>query len=385
MTSTIFPGAQAYGELLDHANRADPYPVFARLSREPVQQVDEHTWTVGTHAEISRLLRDPRLSAADHETPETAGDEPRVVPFLQQDPPGHDHLRLLVMHQFVPRILGMRGHIETLVDTLLDAHLSERPGELDVVADLAYPLPVGVICDLLGVPPEDEPIFHGFAGKLTRGFDPVESLTPEERQDLEATRLEFRAYLVPLIQRRLHDPGDDLISGLLAGDDPAGRMGGLDLAVTLGMLLIAGHETTVNLVANGTLALLRHPDVLARLRADPDLAAPVVEEVLRYDPPVQLAAGNRDPRRFAEPDVFWPERPQNAHLAFGGGLHYCLGAALARMEAQVALGAIAGRLAGPRLVADPPPYRSNTILRGPARLPVAFDRLDPTTARSQTS
>jgi cytochrome P450 len=403
-TTASFPGARAYGELLDHATRPDPYPVFARLNRRPVQRVDEHTWTLGTHAEISRLLRDPRLSAADPETAETetAGGPP-VVPFLKQDPPGHDHLRLLVMHQFVPRVLGMRGHIETLVDTLLDAHQSGQPGELDLVADLAYPLPVGVICDLLGVPPEDEPVFHAFAGKLTRGLDPVESLTPREQRELATTRVQFRAYLLPLIQRRLRDPGDDLISGLLAGDDPAGRMDGLDLAVTLGMLLIAGHETTVNLVANGTLALLRHPDVLARLRADPDLVAPVVEEVLRYDPPVQLtgrtaladievagttiprgdrvvlllAAGNRDPRRFAEPDEFWPERPDNAHLAFGGGLHYCLGAALARMEAQVALGAIAGRLAGPRLLADPPSYRSNTILRGPARLPVAFDRLDP--------
>lgn len=267
-----------------------------------------------------------------------------------------------------------------------------------MVSALAYPLPVAVICELLGVPRSEEPVFHDFAARLTRALDPQESFTEEELADVAKTREDWRAYLTPMIVRRLAEPGDDLVSGLLADGDPAKRMTMLELATTLGLLLIAGHETTVNLIANGTLALLRDPAALARLRADPGLAPAVVEEVLRYDPPVQLtsrlttaevrigdttvpegdhvllllAAGNRDPRRFADPDRFWPERPDNRHLAFGGGVHYCLGAALARMEGEAVLTAIATQLAAPRLVADPPPYRPNTILRGPAELRVAI-------------
>jgi cytochrome P450 len=404
-----FSAGSTFDELLDTASRPDPYPLFERFAAQPVQQVEEHRWVVSTHADITRLLRDPRLSANDDKV---TGAEPRPVmtgpdgepfggPLLSQDSPGHDHLRGLVVRQFMPRVMGMRDHLETLVTGLLDAHLSAGPGQLDVVADLAYPLPVAVICELLGVPPEDEPIFHDFAGKLTRGLDPEDSLTEQERHDIAIARNEFRAYLAPLIHDRQLHPGDDLLSGLLSNDDPEGRMNLLDLNVTLGLLLIAGHETTVNLIANGTLALLRHPDALARLRANPDLAPSLVEEVLRFDPPVQLtgraaladidvagvtiprgdkvtlliAAGNRDPLRFDDPDRFWPERPNNAHLGFGGGVHYCLGAGLARMEAQLMLTAIARRLDNPRPIADPPPYRPNMILRGPEKLLVAFDRL----------
>ncbi len=403
MTSTRFyPAAATYGKVLDHANRHDPYPLFAELAREPIQQLAEHAWLVTRHEDITALLRDPRLSAqneADPSAPTGSDGKPFRGPFLMQDPPHHDTLRAQTMRQFVPRILGMRPQIEAMVARLLDAHAGKGPGEFDVVASLAYPLPVGVICELLGVPPEEEPVFHGFAGRLTRALDPVESLTEAEIADLEVARAQWRAYLTPMIQQRHANHGDDLISGLLVDGDPADRMNLIELATTLGMLLIAGHETTVNLVANGTLALLRNLDALDRLRADPDLAPAVVEEVLRYDPPVQqtgrrataeikiagrlipagdevellLAAGNRDPLRFTEPDRFWPERPSNAHLAFGGGVHYCLGAALARIEGQVALTAIATRLRNPRLVLDPPPYRPNMLLRGPSELRVAYD------------
>ena len=226
-------------------------------------------------------------------------------------------------------------------------------------------------------------------------------MTGQEIAELEQTRREWREYLMPMIAQRSQHPGTDLISALLTEGDPATRMTLAELGITLGMLLIAGHETTVNLVANGTLALLRNPEALARLRTRPELAPAVVEEVLRYDPPVQmtvrratadievdgrtiqagehvsllLAAGNRDLRRFADPDAFWPERPNNAHLAFGSGVHYCFGAALARMEAHAALTAIATRLDNPRLVDDPPRYRPNTTLRGPAELPVAYHAL----------
>lgn len=393
-----YPAAVPYGRLLDPAHRADPYPLFAELAREPVHRIDEHVWAVGGHAEISRLLRDPRLSAQEPadfgpDTPLGSDGNPFRGPFLRQDPPHHDTLRGQTMRQFVPRILGLRPKIEAIVAELA----AGLDGELDVVSALAYPLPVAVICELLGVPRSEEPVFHDFAARLTRALDPQESFTEEELADVAKTRQDWRAYLTPMIVQRLIEPGDDLISGLLTDGDPAERMTMVELATTLGLLLIAGHETTVNLIANGTLALLRNPDVLDRLRADPELAPAVVEEVLRYDPPVQLtsrlttadvrigdtivpagdrvllllAAGNRDPRRFDDPDRFWPERPDNRHLAFGSGVHYCLGAALARMEGQAALTAIATRLAAPRLLADPPPYRPNTILRGPAELRVA--------------
>jgi len=391
-----YPAAVPYRRLLDHANRHNPYPYFAELAGKPIQRLDEHTWIVTGHAEISVLLRDPRLSAQDEVDPRAStGSDGKPVrgPFLMQDPPHHDTLREQTMHQFVPRILGMRPHIETTVARLLDRYVG--PGEMDVVEALAYPLPVAVICELLGVPAEEEPVFHSFAARLTRALDPVETLTEQEVADLVETRAEWRKYLLPMISRRQTGPGTDLISGLLT----EGGMNTVELTITLGLLLIAGHETTVNLIANGTLALLRNPEVLDRLRADPDLVPSVVEEVLRHDPPVQqtnrrttadvrvadrivpagdkvvllLPAGNRDPRRFADPDQFWPERPNNTHLAFGGGVHYCLGAALARMEGQAALGALAARLANPRLIADPPPYRPNMLLRGPAELRIAFD------------
>ncbi|HEY2058337.1 MAG TPA: cytochrome P450 [Amycolatopsis sp.] len=403
MTSTqSYPAAAMYRRLLDQANRHDPYPHFAELAREPIQRLDENSWLVSRHADISALLRDPRLSAEDGvdiEGPLGSDGRPFRGPFLVVDPPHHNTLRDQTMHQFMPRVMGMGPQIEAIVARLLDRHAGTGPGELDIVNAVAYPLPVGVICELLGVPAEEEPVFHSFAARLTRALDPVETLTAQEIADLQVTRADWREYLMPMIARRRDRPGTDLVSGLLTDGDPASRMNTLELATTLGLLLIAGHETTVNLITNGTLALLRNPDVLDRLRADPDLAPAVVEEALRFDPPVQqtsrratanvliagevvpagsrvvflLGAANRDPRRFADPDRFWPERPGNAHLAFGGGVHYCFGAALARMEGQAALSAIAARLTGPRLVADPPPYRANMLLRGPAELRVAYD------------
>ncbi len=402
-----YPATAAYGQIVDHANRHNPYPFFAQLAAEPIQRLDTHTWLVAHHADIGRLLRDPRLSAerntpeGDPQAPLGSDGKPFKGPFLSLDPPHHDTLRQQTMHQFVPRILGLRPRIETMVRRLLDEHRGDRRGQLNIVTSLAYPLPVTVICELLGVPREEEPVFHSFARRLTRGLDPVETLSEQEIADLEVTRRDWRAYLMPMIGQRHAHPGPDLISGLLTEGDPATRMNTLELGVTLGLLLIAGHETTVNLVANGALALLRNPEVLARMRADPGLAPAVAEEVLRYDPPVQmtrrhataeiqvagqtirsgdhvvmlLAAGNRDPVRFPEPDRFWPERSDNTHLAFGSGVHYCLGAALARMEAQAALTAIATRLTNPRLVTDPPRYRPNMILRGPEELLVAYDSI----------
>jgi cytochrome P450 len=216
-----------------------------------------------------------------------------------------------------------------------------------------------------------------------------------------AAVMQMIEYLGGLVAERRARPADDLLSGLVADDDPAGRMDEPELMSTMTLLLVAGHETTVNLVTNGMLALLRHPDALEWLRRDSEIVVPLVEEVLRYDPPVQfrtrttladvgvagvtipkgasvallLASGSRDTARFRDADRFVPDRADNQHLGFGGGIHYCVGAPLARIETHIALGALARRLVGPRLVTDPPPYRDNAALRGPEHLFVEFDGL----------
>ena len=311
-------------------------------------------------------------------------------------------MRRLIMHQFTPqRIAGMRAHSEQAVSAVLDAKKQEH--QLDLVQDVAYPLPVTIICRLLGVPPEDEPRFRGWSANLVRTLDPKESLSEAEMQQAVQSRTDLRAYMGELSAVRRVHPQDDLLSDLVAGDDPDGRLPEQNLLATMALLLIAGHETTVNLITNSMLTLLRHPEVFARLRHNPDLAIPTVEEVLRYDPPVQflstrttlvdvpiagvtipqgasvvllLAAGSRDPARFVDPDRFWPEREDNEHLGFGGGDHYCVGAPLARLEAVTALKALAHRLEAPRLITDPPPYRKNASLRGPEHLQIAYADLN---------
>ena len=409
MTRTTATRGGLFAKVLDPANRSDPYPLYARLRETPVALQDDGTYVVSTHAEISRLLHDPRVSSDERKSDRGAGalvasgklgalGDP---PFIFLDPPDHDRLRRLVMGQFTPaRVEGMRDRAVRLVDELLDAR--RAGGQLDIVDDLAYPLPVAMICDLLGVPREDEPRFHGWATALARSLDPAQGMTEEEARQAAEAVVQMGEYLTGLVEARRVRPADDLISALVAGDEPGGRMDEMELLNTLALLLVAGHETTVNLISNGTLALLRHPDVLDRLRRETRLVIPLVEEVLRYDPPVQfrsrttladvgvagvtipkgatvmllLASGSRDPVRFPDAGRFVPDREDNQHLGFGGGIHYCVGAPLARIEAHVALGALARRLVAPRLVADPPPYRRNAALRGPEHLPVRFDRLE---------
>jgi cytochrome P450 len=273
-------------------------------------------------------------------------------------------------------------------------------GRVDIVDDFAYPLPVTAICKVLGVPREDEPRFHRWADELLEALDPSTGTFAEQQRRRAEVRAELRPYLHGLADAHLRQPGDDLMSGLLTDAGPDGGMAREDVLSTADLLLVAGHETTVNLIANGMLTLLRHPEVLRRLRREPDLIVPLVEELLRYEPPVHLlqsrtaladidiagttipegsalmlvlAAGSRDPNRFRDPDRFDPDRTDNQHLGFGGGVHYCFGAPLARLETQIALSELARRLVNPRLATDPPPYRPNPILRGPRNLPVEID------------
>ena len=412
MPRTTMNRGDLFAQVLDPANRPNPYPLYARLRETPVALQDDDTYVVSTHAEIARLLHDPRISSDERKSEGGAGGalaasgrlwpegQEDYQPFIFLDPPDHDRLRRVVMRQFTPRrVEGMRGRVTRLVDELLDAR--GECGQFDVVGDLAYPLPVAVICELLGVPREDEPRFHGWAAALARSLDPVQGMTEVEVRRAAQAAQQMGEYLTKLVEARSARPTDDLLSALVTGDNPAGRMDEQDLLSTMALLLIAGHETTVNLITNGTLALLRHPDVLDRLRREPDLVVTLVEEVLRYDPPIQfrtrttltdveaagvtiprgatvvllLASGNRDPARFADAGRFVPDREDNQHLAFGGGNHYCVGAPLARIEAHVALSALAQSLVSPRLVTEPPPYRQNAALRGPEHLLVQFDRL----------
>jgi len=399
---SVAPG-KLFAQVLDPASRANPYPLYARLRQTPVSVQDDGTFVVSTYREISLLLHDPRISSDERKSTHAAGAQApsgclsTTPPFIFTDPPSHTRLRRLIMHQFTPqRIAGMREHIEQTVNALLDARKQQH--QLDLVQDVAYPLPVMIICRLLGVPPEDEPRFRVWSSALVRTLDPTESLSEAEVQQAEQSRTQMRAYMNHLSETRRAHPQDDLFSGLVAGNDPDGRLPEPDLLATMELLLIAGHETTVNLITNSMLALLRHPEVFDRLRGNPQLSILTVEEVLRYDPPVQfrtrttladvpiagvtipqgasvvllLAAGSRDPARFVDPDRFWPERDDNEHLGFGGGDHYCVGAPLARLEAVTALKALARRLEAPRLVTDPPPYRKNAALRGPEHLLVAY-------------
>ncbi|WP_375462926.1 cytochrome P450 [uncultured Methylobacterium sp.] len=392
-------------QVKDPANRADPYPLYARLRETPVARQHDGTFVASTHAAVSSLLHDPRVSSENL----PAADRPRTGnpfkdwivkpirdhitdthrPFIFRDPPDHDTLRAAVMREFSQgRVQAMRRRSHGLVAELLDKQGEAR--EINVVDDLAYPLPVTVICELLGIPSEDEPQFHGWATQLATALEPDSLDDDEVRATNSRTFDDISAYMSGLIKEKRRHPQDDMISGL-------GTMGDYDLISTAILLLVAGHETTVNLIANGMLALLRHPDELRRLRDDPGRAPGLIEEMLRYDPPVQfrtrkaladipiagvtipkdaplvllLAAGNRDETAFPHADRFDPDRRGVRHLGFGGSLHYCVGAPLARFEAEAALVALAQRLRDPRLVEEPPPYRPGASLRGPQRLRVA--------------
>ncbi len=402
-------------DVLDPAVRAEPYGLYRRILEEaPVSEGPAGLYTFARYAHCAALLRDPRASSDDrnglvYQSLLAAGqispaDQELLAtqPFLFRDPPDHTRLRRLVSKAFTPRVVeGLRPLIAGFVDQLLDS-AADR-GCLDIVADLAYPLPVAVICDLLGVPREDSARFSAWSREMARMLDPVFTLTAEDKQRQMLAFAELSAYINELVDRRRAAPGADLLSALIAVKERGEQLSRGDLVATAMLLLVAGHETTVNLIANGVLTLLRHPEALARLRADPVLAPTAVEEVLRYDPPVHfrtrvsiedlsiggvtvprgsvivllLAAANRDPACFPDPARFDPTRPDNRHLAFGGGIHFCLGAPLARLEAQLALATFARRVIAPRLTPDPLAYHVNAALRGLRTLPVAFADLAP--------
>lgn len=402
--------ARVFRQILDHANRADPYPLFAELRRNPVALQEDGSHVVSTYREIVALLHDPRVSSdlrnlrrsSAAALAEAAASQEPPHSFIGLDPPDHDRLRALTMRHFGPphapgRIDGMRPRLAEIVAGLVDALADGE--RADIVDDVAYPFPVTVICHLLGVPREDEPRFRTWADAVAEAVGPGEGDATEQRRRRSAAITALGEYLGELIDARRGKPGDDLLSGLVNHDGPGAGMSRADIVSTATLLLIAGHETTVNLITNGMLTLLRRPELLERVRRAPELSIRLVEELLRFEPPVQfaltraaladidiagttipkgapivlaLAAGSRDPGHVPDPDRFDPDRDGNQHLGFGGGVHYCFGAPLARLEAQLALTELV-RLENPRLVADPPPYRPGAMLRGPRHLLVEFD------------
>lgn len=321
--------------------------------------------TASSHAAVHALLRGPGWSSDQRHAaavPDIAGEMLSKV-LLFMDAPDHGRVRGLITKAFNPRTVEqLRPRIAGVTEDLL-APLREA-GRFDVIADFAFPLPVTVICELLGVPADDRALFR----RLTADMAAVVDLdaTPEEFGRAAGAMLTFTAYLVPLFEERRRSPRADLVSGLVAAEDAGDRLDAAELLTTVVLLLVAGHETTTNLIGNGLLALLRHPEQLARLRADPALMPSAVEELLRYDSPLRrivrtalddtivdgrpvrageqvvalLHAANHDPAVFPAPDALDLTRDARRHVAFGGGVHACLGAGLARAEAQIALAAL---------------------------------------------
>lgn len=384
---------------------ADPYPFYRRLrEQDPVHRSPLGFWVLTRYEDCVAVLRDQRFGREEFQQMLSAvyGDEtekpalPRSMLF--RDPPDHTRLRALVSKAFTPRTIEvMRDHIQEIVDRLLGRALAQ--GGMDVIEDLAYPLPVTVICEMLGVPVGDHAAIRGWSADIARSLDAIglpsdQSIVDRGRTSRRALADYFRA-LVP--ERRAH-PQPDLLSGLLAAEEQGDKLTEPEVIAMCLLLFIAGHETTVNLIGNGLLALLRHPDQLARVHGDPALIPNAIEELLRYDSPVQrtariagtdvdlagqrvakgtmvvtaLGAANRDPAQFAEPDRLDVTRRDIRHISFGYGIHFCLGAPLARVEGQIALGTLLRRAPGLTLAETSPQWRESSVLRGLKRLRVTF-------------
>jgi len=390
--------------LFDPALRADPHPALARLRElDPVNETPLGFWRLTRYDDVLRLLREvpTGVRKADGSLPglERIGLEGGPGSFmLQQDPPNHTRLRKLVSKAFTPRAIErIRPSVQRLVDGLLDA--AQDRGELDVIADLALPVPSTVICEMMGVPLADRPRFTDWTADATHllaaQFAPPEVL----QRGLQGAG-QLAQYFVGLLEERRGSLSDDLLSALIRAEEAGDRLSPAELLSQSIGLLIAGFETTIGLIGNGMLALLRHPAELGRLRDDPGLVASAVEECLRFDGPIlttvrvlredtefrgrtiprdtqvwaMIGAANRDPARFPDPTRFDVGRTPNEHLAFGGGAHFCLGAHLARMESQIAIGSLVRRFPKLELATEGPLEYGRSLFRVLARLPLRVGR-----------
>lgn len=386
---------------------SNPYPHYAAVrSTHPVMQLGDGPYLVTRYADVVRILRDPTLSVeARHATaappmPEEmvarAGDRSRGSrSMLQLDPPDHDRLRRLVAKAFTPRTVEALAPLcRRLVDESLAA--ARDRGGMDVIADLAFPLPFTVISEMLGMPMDRRDDLRDWSGALVKTLDPI--ITMEEFDAALSAGDAMTGYVLEVIEAKRAQPTDDLLSALIAAEDQGDMLDEQELIDQVILLYVAGHETTVNLIGNGALALLRNRDQADRLRADPALDQPAVEELLRFDPPVQfsgristheivigdvtipegsfmmtcLAAANRDPEKWGPTadrlDLGRENAP--AHVAFGSGVHHCLGAALARLEGRSAIPSLFRAFPDLALASDDLEYNGRFVLRGLVRLPV---------------
>jgi cytochrome P450 len=385
----------------------------------------ESIWFVNRYAEAVEFLKDderfandPSNALTDEEyshlfqqavedlTPEqqemtAQTDEILSRNLLAVDPPDHSRLRRLVAIPFTPKYIeGLRPRIQAIADALLGAvqARADETGrrEMELIDDFAYPLPLTVISEMLGIPLADRDRFREWS-QAAVSFTPTDRANPE----VTAKLIEFIAYLRRLVAEKRANPGDDLLSGLVLAEAAGDKLSENELLSMIFLLIVAGHETTVNLIGNGTLALFEHPEQFARLRENPDLLKPAIEEMLRYYGPVEmsltrwvredtdlggerlrrgeqimalLASDNHDDGRFPNPEVFDIMREPNRHVAFGTGIHACLGATLARLEGQIAFASLLARMPGLALAVprDEVQWRDATFLRGLTRLPVVF-------------
>ncbi len=392
----------------------DPYPLYAMLrGAGPVVPVGPGRWAIGGHAAASAALRDRRFGVKRHAEPLARLRD--TSPFLQlegammlhHDPPDHTRLRALISRSFTPQLIAaLQPGVERLIDELLAQALAA--GEIDLIADFAYPLPVLVIAEILGVPAVERELLRGWSRQITEAVQHTRLLAAGEGVNTAAlaradeVAVAFGDYLWTRIEARRRAPGDDLLSALIAAEAAGDRLSRQELISTCALLLLAGHETTMNLIGNGMLALLRHREQRALL-ADPSLWGGAVEELLRFDSPVQLTvrellepvelagrslargdealillgAANRDPARYERPDELDLLRGGVQPISFGAGIHYCIGAPLARLEGRLALGALCTRVEV-ALTGDPEgrdlAWNPNPSLRGLAAMPVRVTR-----------
>jgi cytochrome P450 len=397
--------ATAWAEAMKYENRPNPYPYFEELRKTPVAKVSEHTYVVTGYPEALALAHDPRISSDISRSPsglfgETAAKleaaesgQARDGSMLVTDPVAHDTMRRQFMRHFGPPhspdlIPSMAGFVVDLANEMLDAVKARDGTRMDVVDDFSYPIPVSVIFRVLGAPLADEPQFHSWVTDFMQGAD----VGPERDTPVRA-----------LVDRLQRDQGPGLLSAALHDDGPDGPVSTEVAVSNTQLLLIAGHDSTVNTISNCIMTLLRNPGSWDLVREHPELIPGTVEEVQRLQGSVQFfpsrwatadieiggtripagsavflvwAAANRDPRRFPDPDRFDPKRVDNEHLGFGSGIHTCFGGPLARLEINLALEVFLRRVRSPRLVVDPPPYRHNQVFRGPRHLWVDFAEID---------
>ena len=384
-----------------YRNTQDPYPAYAGLREKSQAHRSRlmNAWIFGRHRDVELVLRDWQRFSSDSRKAKIPGKrtvmpDPGTPSMLSLDPPDHRRLRGLVSKAFTPRAVNaLEPHIRSLMHELLDG-IDDLSG-FDLMEAVARPLPVIVIAEMLGVPVEDRPRFRNWSDRRARILEPT--ISAEERADAVLAGGDLDAYFAPLIEERRADPQDDILSGLVQAEEQGDRLDEPEMTALLRLLLVAGNETTVNLIGNGMLALLRHPEQLQRLREDPSLIPSAVEELLRYDSPVQLdlrrivedcevngfpvkrgedmvlliGSANRDPEQFEDPDRLDVGREGNSHISFGRGIHACIGAPLARLEGRIAIEVLLERFSSIRLSGPPARFRPSVVLRGLESLPVA--------------